>query len=90
MNEGEYSEAVSAKIDAEVSRIMNESFAKARKAIKEHKKTLDAIAKNLIETETIEQAEFEKILIVNGITPKKKEEMNLKRAKMAALFDFCR
>ncbi|MEK7081366.1 MAG: ATP-dependent zinc metalloprotease FtsH, partial [Patescibacteria group bacterium] len=73
MNEGEYSEAVSAKIDAEVSRIMNESFAKARKAIKEHKKTLDAIAKNLIETETIEQAEFEKILIVNGITPKKKE-----------------
>ena len=78
MNEGEYSEAVSAKIDAEVSRIMNESFAKARKAIKEHKKTLDAIAKNLIETETIEQAEFEKILIVNGITPKKKEEMNLK------------
>lgn len=78
MNEGEYSEAVSAKIDAEVSRIMNEAFAKARKAIKEHKKTLDAIAKNLVETETIEQTEFEKILIVNGITPKKKEEMNLK------------
>ncbi len=77
MNEGEYSEEVSAKIDAEVSRIMNEAFAKARKAIKEHKKALDAIAKNLTEVETIEQPEFEKILIANSITPKKKEEMNL-------------
>ncbi len=77
MNEGEYSEEISAKIDAEVSRIMNEAFAKARKSIKEHKKALDAIAKNLMEVETIEQLEFEKILIANGIAPKKKEEMNL-------------
>ena len=42
--------------------------------ISEHRGALDAIAKELIEKETIERSEFEKILIANGITPKKKEE----------------
>jgi ATP-dependent Zn protease len=39
----------------------------------DHKGALDAIANRLIETETIEREEFEKLLIANGITPKKKE-----------------
>ncbi|MEK7662171.1 MAG: ATP-dependent zinc metalloprotease FtsH [Patescibacteria group bacterium] len=73
----EYSEEVSAKIDAEVSKILNEAFAKTRKVLKDHKKALDAIASRLIETETIEQEEYEKIIIANGIMPKKREEMNL-------------
>ena len=37
-------------------------------------KELDAIAKHLVEVETIEREGFEKLLIANGITPKKKEE----------------
>ena len=69
-----YSERVAAEIDAEVSRIIEEAKARAMKAISEHRGALDAIAKELIEKETVERSEFEKILLANGITPKKKEE----------------
>ena len=69
-----YSEHVAMQIDAEVARIIDEAKAKAKKVITEHRAALDAIAKELIEKETVERAEFEKILIANGITPKKREE----------------
>jgi len=69
-----YSEHVAMQIDAEVSRIIEESKARAKKVINEHRGALDAIAKELIEKETVEREAFEKILILNGITPKKKEE----------------
>ncbi|MEK7143353.1 MAG: ATP-dependent zinc metalloprotease FtsH, partial [Patescibacteria group bacterium] len=76
LGDREYSEDVSAKIDAEVGKIMNESFVKARKVLKENRKALDAIATRLIENETIEQEEYEKIIISCGIMPKKREELN--------------
>ena len=69
-----YSEKVAAEIDAEVARIIDEAKTKAKKVITEHRVALDAIAKELIEKETVERAEFEKILVANDITPKKKEE----------------
>jgi cell division protease FtsH len=69
-----YSEAVAAKIDAEVARIIDEAKTRATTAISEHRDALDAIAKELTEKETIERGEFEKILIAHGITPKKKRE----------------
>jgi cell division protease FtsH len=69
-----YSEKVAAEIDAEVSRIVDEAKKRATITIKEHRTALDAIAQVLIEKETIERAEFEDILIANGITPKKREE----------------
>ncbi len=69
-----YSEEVAAKIDAEVSRIITDAKARAAQVIKEHRKALDAIAKELTEKETVEREEFEKLLVANGITPKKKEE----------------
>ena len=68
----EYSEKVSSEIDAEVSRIMKEAYKKAEDIIVKHRPLLDAIAKRLIEKETIERDEFEVILVANGITPKKK------------------
>lgn len=71
----DYSEKVGAMIDAEVSEIMNEAMKKVEKIIKEQRKTLDAIARRLIEVETIEQKEFEEILIINGIMPKKKKDI---------------
>jgi len=70
----EYSEDMSAKIDAEVSKIMNEGFARAREACTTHRKALNAIADELVIQESIEREEFEKILIANGIMPKRKEE----------------
>ncbi len=69
----EYSDRVSAEIDAEVSAIMNDNKNRAQKIITDHRKALDAIAQRLIEIETIEREEFEKLLIANGIVPKKKE-----------------
>ncbi|MHB1118291.1 MAG: ATP-dependent zinc metalloprotease FtsH [Minisyncoccota bacterium] len=72
----EYSEDMSAKIDAEVSKIMNEGFARARKACTEHRKALDAIANELVARESIEREDFEKLLIANGIIPKTKTEIS--------------
>lgn len=72
VEEKDFSQKVSADIDSEVSRIMRESHDKALKVITENRKLLNAIAERLIEIETIERAEFETILVANGITPKKK------------------
>ena len=74
INEREYSETVSTKVDAEVSRIINNGIATAEKVLMEHKKALDAIAKKLIEVETLEQEDYEKVIIAHGITPKKLPE----------------
>jgi cell division protease FtsH len=69
----DYSEDVSAKIDAEVSKIMNDAFARAREVCTTHRKALDSIAEELIAKESIEREEFEKLLVLNGIKPKRKE-----------------
>ena len=69
-----YSEAVAGKIDAEVSRIISEAKKRAIEVLTTHRKALDAIANKLIEVETIEREEFEKLLILNGITPKVRDE----------------
>jgi cell division protease FtsH len=67
-----YSEKVSSEIDAEVSRIIDEAYKKGEEILTTHRKALDHIARELMEVETIERDEFEKLLITNGITPKKK------------------
>jgi cell division protease FtsH len=66
-----HSEKVGAEIDSEVSRIMNEALAKAEKILLEYKPALDAVAKRLVEAETIEREEFEKMMLAYGIQPKK-------------------
>ena len=71
VREGEYSEAVAARIDAEVSKIVSEAMVRAEEILKKHKKILNVIAQRLIETETLEQEEFEKLLVVHGIEPKR-------------------
>ncbi len=71
----EYSERVSAEIDAEVSLIITEAVGKAEEIITTHRKALDAIANYLIEKETIERDEYEKLLITHGIMPKQKKDI---------------
>lgn len=75
VNDKEYSERVSALIDSEVSKIMNEAFAKAKSILSEKRATLDIIARKLVEVETLEQAEYNELIIANGIIPKRKEEV---------------
>jgi len=75
VSEKEYSEVVSAKIDAEVKKIIDGGYKKAKEAIVKHRVLLDAISARLMETETIERDEFETILVAHGITPKKKQDI---------------
>ncbi len=72
--ESHVSPEVAAKIDAEVSKIIAEARERAKQVLITHRAALDAIANKLVEVETIEREDFEKLLIANGITPKKKEE----------------
>jgi len=74
VNDKDYSEKVSSLIDSEVSKIMNESFARAKEILSEKRKVLDIIAQKLIEVETLEQAEYNELIIANGILPKVKEK----------------
>ncbi len=69
---GEYSEKMSAEIDGEVKRIMDEAHKRATDIITKHRDALKAIARKLTEVETIEREEFEKILVLHGIEPKRK------------------
>ena len=75
VGEREYSEKVSALIDAEVSEIMTAARTKAEEIIKTHRKVLDIIAKRLMEVETIEREEYEKIIVAHGIPLKQKQDI---------------
>ncbi|MBX4206196.1 ATP-dependent zinc metalloprotease FtsH [Candidatus Parcubacteria bacterium] len=77
--ENEYSEEVGAAIDAEVSRVMNDSMKRAEKIIKDYRKVLNAIAERLVEVETIEQKEFEDLISAHGIVPKRKKDLEHQR-----------
>jgi cell division protease FtsH len=72
---GEQSEEVQAQIDDEVKKIISGAHKRAQEVIIKNRKALEAIAQKLVEVETIERDEFEKILIEHGIIPKKKEDI---------------
>ncbi len=57
----DYSESVAQEIDSEVRRLVAEAYNKARQLLIEYRDKLDAIAKRLLEVETISQEEFEAI-----------------------------
>ena len=71
----DYSERFGAVIDDEVARILSEAVKKAEEILIKHRPALNAIAARLIETETIEREEFEKLLIANGIILKQKQDI---------------
>lgn len=75
VSDKEYSDVISAKIDEEVKKIIDGAYKKAKDVITKERKLLDAIAARLVEVETIEREEFEKILVAHGITPKAKKDI---------------
>lgn len=54
------------KIDAEIKKIMDAAYKSALAIIKKQKKILDAVAKKLLEVETIDREQFEKIVGIKG------------------------
>ncbi len=58
-----YSEKTAELIDTEINRILNQAKEKAKKIITEHKKQMDKLVEILLEKETIEQEEFQQIML---------------------------
>jgi len=75
--ENDYSEQIAAKIDGEVTAMITEALRRAKETIATHKKAFDAIVARLLDAETIEREEYEKILIAHGIPLKKAEEADV-------------
>ena len=69
-DEKKYSEETARKIDTEVNKIISKIVEKVQSILKENKKTLEVISDKLMEVETLERAEYEKLLLLNGIEPK--------------------
>ncbi len=70
----ELSRASANKVAVEVKKILDTALLTAKRILVEKRPALDAIANKLIEVETLEQAEYEKLIIAHGILPKKKED----------------
>jgi cell division protease FtsH len=66
------SEEVAGKVDGEVSRIMHEALTRVEQTLNNHREALEGMSKELMEVETIEREDFEKLLILYGIKPKKR------------------
>lgn len=75
VDDKEYSPEVGAKIDSEVSRIMNESLGRVEDILTKYRNLLDIVAKRLMEVETIEKEEYEQILVANGVELKHKKDI---------------
>jgi len=73
IEEKEYSEHKAMEIDREVKKIITDSLESANKVLSENREALDAIAKKLIEVETLEQKEYEEIITAFNIPLKKLE-----------------
>jgi cell division protease FtsH len=57
----DYSEAVAEQIDREVRKIVEDSYKLAKSMVKKYRKQLDGIAKKLLEVESLNREEFEKL-----------------------------
>lgn len=57
----DYSENVAEKIDAEVSKLVSQAYTEAKDILTKYRAELDAVAQRLIEVETIDRKEFERL-----------------------------
>jgi len=76
----DYSEAVAEQIDAEVRKIVDDSYKLSRKLLKKYRKQLDAVAEKLLEVESLTREEFEAIFP----PPNKKKSGTPQLSKVAA------
>ncbi len=74
----DYSEKVAELIDEEVSNFINISKEKALQILKNKRKVLEEVVKSLLEKETLEKEDFEKIV---GSKPKNKDEQKSEKDK---------
>ena len=65
------SEATQQKVDAEIKRILDEQYAVARKLIEKNKKKIEAMAKALLDFETIDSDQINDIMAGKKVRPPK-------------------
>ncbi|MCB9140229.1 MAG: ATP-dependent metallopeptidase FtsH/Yme1/Tma family protein [Caldilineaceae bacterium] len=65
----DYSEEVAEQIDAEVHRIVDEAHARVRKLLSTHLDKLHAIARTLLEQETLDNEQFEQVFQTGALNP---------------------
>jgi cell division protease FtsH len=65
----DYSESIAERIDAEVRTLVQQAYDRARSVLTQYRAQLDAVAQKLIEVETIDKAEFEKVF-AEPVAPK--------------------
>lgn len=78
-----YSPQVAKQIDDEVARIIEEGKQKAREILLKHRTALDVISRKLVEVETLEREQYERLLQEQGVEIKdayKKEREEEERA----------
>ncbi|MCS6797981.1 MAG: ATP-dependent zinc metalloprotease FtsH [Myxococcota bacterium] len=71
----DYSEETAREIDAEVRRIVREQYERARELLTTHRDKLDAIAKALLERETLDGEDLTAILEGRELPPRQKIEI---------------
>ena len=77
-----YSEEVASSIDKEVRRLIDDAFQQTKKIVKDNKKTIERIAKKLMEKETLSGKEFVKLYNnEENITEKKPEKIKIKKIR---------
>ena len=65
-------------IDKEVNKIINDCYKNAKKILKGHRKAMDVLVKTLLEVETLEREEYEKLLKENGVVLKNHHDIHHK------------
>ena len=59
----DYSARTAERIDDEVRRLLDEAHDRARGVIRAHRAALDAVVEALLETETLDREEFERVVL---------------------------
>jgi cell division protease FtsH len=80
----EYSEATAQVIDAEIRAILDSAQDEAYKALNLNRKLLDALAKSLLEKETLNHEEIEKIFKTVKKLPKRTQWLSKKTRPVKA------
>jgi len=84
IEEKNYSERIASEIDKEVRRFIKEAENKAKKILFKRRRLFEKIAKTLIEKESIEKEEFEKL--VKSVKKKVKVSRSLRKTKRKKSF----
>jgi cell division protease FtsH len=91
MQASDYSEGTAREIDAEVRRIVNEQYARARKLLEEQTDLLHAMAKALLEYETIDGSDIKELQEAGTLSREKptnklrtREQMDREREERSA------